>query len=45
MSDREHYQTLGDIAKELERMKADGMTRSSIMYVLSRVYWEDKWYE
>ena len=34
------YRTLGDIAGELEKMKADGITRSSVMYALNRVFWE-----
>lgn len=32
------YQTLGHIAAEVRRMKADGSTRESIEYVLDQVY-------
>lgn len=35
------YATLGDIAKELEKMKVDGMTYAAVTYALNRVYWED----
>lgn len=33
--------TLGDIAKELTRMKAGGMTRGSVLYVVDRVWFEE----
>ncbi len=34
------YATLGDIAEELRKMRADGMTRSSVEYALEQVYWD-----
>lgn len=34
------YSTLGDIAAELEAMKADGMARDSVLYAVARVFWE-----
>lgn len=34
------YATLGEIAEELKRMRADGMTRSSVEYALEQVYWD-----
>jgi len=36
------YETLGDIAAELAEMKAQGMTRQSVIYALDRVFWEDE---
>ena len=35
---KDKYETLGDVASELDRMKNDGMTRDSIEYALSRVF-------
>ena len=35
------YTTLGDIAKELEVMRADGMTHQSIAYCIDRVFGEE----
>jgi hypothetical protein len=32
------YTTLGEVAAELRRMKADGVTRESLLYALDRVY-------
>lgn len=32
------YETLGNIAAEVRRMKADGVTRASIEYVLDQIY-------
>lgn len=34
------YETLGDIAEELRVMKAQDVTRGSILYALGQVYWE-----
>ena len=36
------YETLGDIAAALTEMKAQGMTRQSVIYALDRVFWEDE---
>ena len=36
------YETLGDIAAALAEMKAQGMTRQSVIYALDRVFWEDE---
>lgn len=40
-----HYVTLGDIAESVRRMKADGISVQSIMYVLGRVYGAEEWTE
>lgn len=34
------YETLGDVADELQLMLADGVSLGSIEYILDRVYWE-----
>ena len=36
------YRTLGDIAEELRKMKADGMTHQSIAYALRQVYDDER---
>jgi hypothetical protein len=36
----EVYRTLGDIAEELKRMRADGMTKESIEYALTQVFYK-----
>lgn len=35
------FQTLGDIARELHKMRGDGMTREAVQYAMDRVYWEE----
>lgn len=35
------YTTLGDVAEELWKMKAEGMTRTSVEYAMGQVYWEE----
>lgn len=42
MADRKPYETPGDIAAELEKMKADGMTRPSVLYAVDKVFWEEQ---
>lgn len=35
------YETLGDIANELQVMKDQGMTKSSVLYAMSNVFFEE----
>lgn len=35
------YETLGDIANELQVMKDQGMTKSSVLYAMSHVFFEE----
>ena len=43
MADREATEapTLGDIAKILSELKAQGVTRPAVEYAIEKVFWED----
>lgn len=39
---RPAYKTLGDVAAEIRRMRADGVTVGSVEYAMSRVFAEEQ---